>query len=343
MTRILTRWREWRARRRVRRRSWRERNPLVIGATGLAVLAGLVLVAFRVDDLPLVGGGDMYHAAFRDASGLAPGNEVRVAGVKIGTVKAVRLARHGDQPYVRVDFRVRDVALGDRTGATIRIKTVLGQKYLSLEPAGAGHLAEGAEIPLERTASPFDVVEAVNGLADTIGRIDTNQLARSFEVLAATFADTPESVKSALNGLARLSTTVASRDERLRALLAHARTVTAVLAQRDEEFRALIADANLLLAEVQRRRDAIHELLVSTQELATQISGLVADNRARLGPALRELRDVVRILQRNRGDLEQAVSSVSPFITAFTNVIGSGRWFDSWVDGLLQPYLPAGG
>jgi len=324
-----------------KRLSWRERDPRVIGAVGLVVLVGLVVAAFRIDDLPFVGGGDAYHAAFRDASGLVPGNEVRVAGVKVGTVKEVGLARHGDEPYVRVDFRVRGVALGDRTGATVRIKTVLGQKYLSLEPAGTGRLAEGTEIPLERTASPFDVIAAVNGLADTVGRIDTQQLARAFEVLSATFADTPSSVRASLHGLSRLAQTVASRDEELRTLLAHARTVTAVLAERDDEFRALVADANLLLAEVQRRRDAIHELLVATQELATQLSGLVADNRTRLGPALRELRAVVQTLQRNRSDLERAVQSVSPFITAFTNVIGTGRWFDSWVDGLLQPHLPA--
>src|SRR5262245_20879629 len=103
-----------------KRLSWRERDPRIIGAVGLVVLVGLVVAAFRVDDLPFIGGGDRYHAAFRDASGLVPGNEVRVAGVKVGTVKAVGLARHGDQPYVRVDFRLRGVALGDQTGATIR-------------------------------------------------------------------------------------------------------------------------------------------------------------------------------------------------------------------------------
>ena len=333
-----------RPRARLRRpaRPFAERNPLVIGAIGLTVLAALVLAAFRVDDLPLIGGGTSYRAAFRDASGLTPGNEVRVAGVKVGTVKGVALARDGATPFVRVDFRIsaRGVALGSTTRATIRIKTVLGQKYLALEPAGPGSLAPGAEIPLDRTASPFDVLQAVQGLADTAGRIDVEQLARAFTVLSETFADTPASVRAALSGLSRLSQTVASRDAQLRDLLARAKTVTGVLAQRDEEFRALVVDANLLLAEVQRRRDAIADLLGATDELAKQLSGLVADNRAQIGPALRRLRTVVATLQRNRTDLERSLRAMAPFITAFTNVIGNGRWFDSWVDGLLQPYLP---
>jgi len=324
---------------------FRERNPFVIGAIGLAVLAGLVLAAFRIEDLPLVGGGTPYRAAFRDASGLAPGNEVRIAGVKVGKVTDVVLARGADGPYVRVHFRIedRDVTLGRETGATIRIRTVLGQKYLALAPAGTGRLRADEEIPLDRTASPFDVMQAVTGLADTVEKIDVNQLAQAFTALSETFTDTPESVRASLVGLSRLSQTVASRDAELRELLARARTVTAVLAQRDEEFRRLVTDGNLLLAEVQRRREAIHTLLVATDELARQISGLVADNRARLAPALRELREVVAVLQRNRADLEDVIKKMAPFLTAFTNVIGNGRWFDSWVDGLLQPYQPSTG
>ncbi|HEX5596533.1 MAG TPA: MCE family protein, partial [Micromonosporaceae bacterium] len=220
---------------------------------------------------------------------------------------------------------------------------VLGLKYLALAPAGGGRLAEGEEIPLSRTASPLDVVAAVTGLADTVERIDVQQLAQAFEVLSAAFADTPESVQSALDGLSRLSQTVASRDEQLQELLGRARSVTAVLAERDQEFQRLVTDGNLLLAEVQRRREAIHELLVATNELATQISGLVAENRSRLGPALAELRKVVGTLQRNRAELERTVANMGPFLRAFSNVVGNGRWFDSWVDGLLQPYQPKGG
>jgi phospholipid/cholesterol/gamma-HCH transport system substrate-binding protein len=239
---------------------------------------------------------------------------------------------------VRITFRVSDVQLGAGTAATIRIKTVLGQKYLALEPRGTGALK--GEIPLERTSSPFDVIEAVQGLAGTLDQIDTTQLAQAFTVLTETFEDTPAAVKASLDGLSRLSATIAERDGQLRELLAHARTVTGVLAQRDEEFRKLLTDANLLLAEVQRRRDAIHTLLNATSELADQISGLIADNQATLKPALQKLRAVVGVLQRNRSNLEATITSLAPFVNAFANVVGNGRWFDSYVDGLVQGLTP---
>jgi phospholipid/cholesterol/gamma-HCH transport system substrate-binding protein len=325
-------------------RPLRERNPVLVGAAGLAVLAALVLGAFKIDALAALG-SDAYRAAFRDASGLAPGNEVRVAGVRVGQVSGVGLARGPAGAYVRVTFRVDDdgVRLGAATGATIRIKTVLGQKYLALAPAGPGRLPEGAEIPLERTAAPFDVVEAVSGLADTLDHIDAAQLADAFTTIAETFADTPASVRSSLDGLSRLSKTVGDRDAELRALLARAHEVTGVLADRDEEFRKLVADGSALLQEVSRRRDAIHDLLVGTSALATQLTGLVTDQRDRLRPALQQLRGVVAVLQRNRDNLELTLRRMGPFVDAFANVVGTGRWFDSYVAGLLQPYTPTTG
>jgi phospholipid/cholesterol/gamma-HCH transport system substrate-binding protein len=322
---------------------FRERNPVVVGAIGLAALAALVLGAFQLDRVAGLT-ARTFQAAFSDASGLVPGNEVRVAGVRVGKVTAVELAP-GVPPHVRVTFRMDDdgVRLGDETGATIRIKTVLGQKYLALNPAGPGRLREDTEIPLGRTASPFDVVQAVTGLATTFDQIDTKQLAQAFTTLSQTFADTPASVNASLTGLSRLSQTVAERDEQLRTLLARTRTVTAVLADRADAFQALVADGDALLAEVSRRRDAIHNLLVGTNDLSTQLSGLVADNRTQLQPALRKLRDVAGILQRNRDNLEQTIQRMAPFVTAFANVVGNGRWFDSYVQGLLQPFQPTGG
>lgn len=322
---------------------FRERNPVVLGAAGLAVLAVAVLGAFRIDDLAALGDRG-YRAAFRDASGLATGNEVRVAGVRVGEVTDVTLARDDAGPYVRVDFRLdADVRLGEQTGATIRIKTVLGQKYLAVSPAGPGRLPAGAQIPRERTASPFDVMQAVTGLAGTLDEIDTTQLATALRTLAETFADTPASVRSSLDGLSRLSATIADRDAELRELLARARGVTDVLAQRDEEFRRLVADGDALLTEVSRRRDAIHQLLVGTRDLADELSGLVAENRTQLEPALRRLRAVVAVLQRNRDELELTLQRMGPFIETFANVLGNGRWFDSYLRGLLQPYVPTTG
>jgi phospholipid/cholesterol/gamma-HCH transport system substrate-binding protein len=320
---------------------FRERNPIVLGVIGLVVLAGLVYAAFNAGNLPLIGGGDSYSAAFSDASGLQPDNEVRIAGVKVGKVTGVSLETLNGKPQVRVDFRVdHGVNFGTRTEATIEIKTVLGQKYLGLDPAGPGRMQPGQQIPRSRTSSPFDVVNAVNGLASTVDKIDTKQLSKAFDVLAETLNDVAPNVKGSLTGLSRLSDTVASRDAELRELLRRARNVTQVLADRDKEFVKLLKDGNKLLAEVKARRTEIHTLLVATRKLANQLSGLVSDNEDQLQPALKELRGVVSTLQSNSDNLTASIKNLAPFLEAFTNVVGNGRWFDSYIDALLQPYLP---
>jgi phospholipid/cholesterol/gamma-HCH transport system substrate-binding protein len=316
-------------------RSFRERNPVPIGAAGLGVLVLLVVGSFQLNSLPLIGDRS-YAAAFRDAGGLAPGNEVRVAGVKVGTVTDVGLATHDRTPYVKVDFRISgDVALGEATEAHIRIKTVLGQKYLALEPSGPGKLGTGAEIPVEHTTSPFDVLVAFKGLAAEVGKIDSDQLAKAFSTLSTAFADSPKDVGPALEGLAKVSQAMAARDSELRTLLEHARSVSTVVAERNDELSKLIADSNLLLTELSRRRDAIDTLLRATDQLAVQLSGLVADNRDKLGPSLQQLRGVLTLLQEHRTGIERTLNALGPFLTKVSNASGNGRWVDAYVTVVL--------
>jgi virulence factor Mce-like protein len=314
---------------------FRDRNPVTIGAISLTVIAALVFLAFNAQSLPLIGGGTVYRAQFSEAAGLQPDDPVRVAGVKVGKVESLAL----EDGAVTVEFRVKDAFVGDRSEAAIKIETVLGAKYLALVPRGQAELDPDTPIPLDRTASPYDVVEAFADLSTTIDQIDTSQLASSFEVLSQTFSDTPDDVRTSLDGLARLSDTIASRDQQLKDLLAATRQVTQVLADRNGEFTQLIVDSNTLLQEVQERRQLIDSILTNTQRLATQLSGLVADNREALTPALQQLGTVTDILERNRSALGETVNRLAPFVRVFTNTLGNGRWFDSFVENLIPGVL----
>ncbi|WP_104524793.1 MCE family protein [Blastococcus atacamensis] len=320
-----------------RSKNFRDKNPVVVGAVSLTAMALLILLAFNAQSLPLIGGGTVYKAQFSEAAGLKADDPVRVAGVKVGNVESLAL----EDGAVTVEFRVKDAFVGDRSEAAIKIETVLGAKYVALVPRGSAELDPDVGIPLERTASPYDVVEAFADLSSTVQEIDTAQLASSFEVLADTFADTPDEVRTSLEGLARLSDTIASRDAQLRELLGATRKVTEVLADRNGEFTQLIVDSNTLLTEVQERRELIDSILTSTQELSRQLSGLVSDNREALTPALQQLSRVTDILSRNRAALAQTVNELAPFVRVFTNTLGNGRWFDSFVNDLLPTVVGA--
>jgi phospholipid/cholesterol/gamma-HCH transport system substrate-binding protein len=316
-------------------RSFRSRNPIPIGITGLVVLGLALTVAMFSDDLPIIGGGTTYSAEFSEAAGLQTDDEVRIAGVKVGKVSDVDL--EGDR--VVVTFKVKDAWVGDETSAAIKIKTVLGQKYLALDPDGRDVLDPADRIPRERTTAPYDVLEAFRGLAETTNEIDTAQLAQSFEVIAHTFGDTPDDVRGALNGLQALSKTISSRDDQLAQLLGNTRQISQTLSDRDAEVVKLLRDGNLLLDEVSKRRDAIATLLTGTQTLATELKGLVDDNDKQLKPVLTSLDQLTGMLQRNQDALGKGIKNMAPFVRLFNNAVGNGRWFDNYICGLLPPPL----
>ena len=110
---------------------FRERNKTVIGVVGVLAIVALLAGSFSLDRLV---GGEEFKAEFTEAAGLRPNDEVRVAGVKVGKVLGVDLA--GDR--VQVKFRAKDVELGNRSRADIRIKTVLGRKFLSAHAGRRG-------------------------------------------------------------------------------------------------------------------------------------------------------------------------------------------------------------
>lgn len=314
-------------------KSFQSRNPVPIAITGLVIIALGFVVALNADSLPIIGAGTTYSADFSEAAGLKNGDEVRVAGVKVGKVTGVGL----DGPQVKVSFRVSDVWLGDKSQATIKIKTLLGQKYLSLDPIGEKALDPAVTIPKERTVAPYDVLDAFRDLSKTVNQIDTQQLSKSFETLSQTLSGTPEEVKGALTGLSRLSDTIAKRDSQLSQLLSNTRQISQTLADRDAELTKLLTDGNQLLDEIGNREKAISTLLSGSQELSKQLQGLINDNDKQLTPVLGSLDQLTSMLQRNQDALAEGIKRFAPYIRVFTNTVGNGRWFDNYICGLVLP------
>ncbi|WP_312030432.1 MCE family protein [Actinomycetospora sp. TBRC 11914] len=312
---------------------FRKRNPIVIGAVSIIVLVLLVLASLNIRDLPLVGQGATYTARFAEAAGVQPDDDVRVAGIRVGTVTDVAL----DGNDVVISFKAPDAWIGDQTRASIEIKTLLGQKFIALEPAGTQPLNPDVAIPRTRTTAPFDVIDAFSQLTTTVEGVNTDQVAESLNTLSQTLDGASGPIRPALDGLSRLSQTISSRDAELAHLLANTRATTQVLAARDGDIATLIQNGNLLLGELRSRKAAIDDLLNGTIALSNQLRGLVADNRATLGPTLDKLNGVLTTLQQNSANLENGIRLFAPFVRVFGNVVGNGRWFDAYICNFDPP------
>ncbi|GAA2273880.1 ABC transporter substrate-binding protein [Streptomyces ruber] len=315
-----------------------ERGPVGVALVGLLALTLLTVLALNAGRMPLVGGGTSYSADFSEAAGLDEGDEVRVAGVKVGEVTSVTL----DGAKVRVAFEAGDAWIGDRTTAAIAIRTLLGDKYLALDPLGSGRQDPGSRIPLARTTSPYDVTQAFQDLSGTVDALDTQALAESFETVSDTFENAPPHVRDAAAGLSALSRSVSSRDAELTELLRDSARFTTTLADRKSSFETLIEDGGSLLGELRDRRDAIRALLQGSRALGTELGGLVEDNERQLGPTLEALGRVTGVLEDNSTRLEETLALVGPYYRLVGNTLGNGRWFDSYLCGVVpRDYLPA--
>jgi phospholipid/cholesterol/gamma-HCH transport system substrate-binding protein len=318
-----------------------ERNPVVIGMIAVALAAVITVAALQYKKLPFFDIGRQYSAYFAEAGGLKTGAAVQVAGLRVGAVDSIDL----DGPRVLITFKVdKDVQLGDRSEAAVKTKSLLGAKILEVTPRGDGSLS--APIPLERTTPAYQLPDALGDLATTISGLNTNQLNDSLATLAQTFQNTAPDLQAAVAGAARFSETLNERDAQLRGLLEDASKATTVLAQRSEEVVSLIADTNALLTQLQTQSAALDHLAGNISALSQQVSGLIADNRDTLKPALDKLNGVLAIIDNRKGQIQKSIKLLNSYAMTLGESVASGPYFRAIVANLLpgqyvQPFVDA--
>lgn len=312
-------------------RRFSEFPPTTIGVIAAVAIATALAALLNVGKVVAVISGTEYVGHFAEASGLKAGDPVRISGVRVGAVESVELERS----HVRVVFST-DQELGDETRLGVKSDTLLGSKSLDVRSAGRDHLREGAVIPLSRTTSAYDLTTALADLTSTTGGIDTSQLAKSLDTLSAAFENTPDDVRTVLNGTERLARTVAARDDDLNDLLDSAESVSAVLARRNTDIITIISDGNALLATLQRRREELGRLFEGLTDLSRQLSGLVRDNRTTIGPSLAAVRRSLKVIDANLGNIDHTMAGFSQFARSLQEGLGSGTFFQGYLAGIAS-------
>lgn len=324
-------------------RSFIERDPVKVAIAAVVGIVVLTAGLFSISPVTRMLSTSSYTAEFDDAGGLQAGDDVRLNGAVVGRVESVRLAGE----HVDVAFTVAHVGrLGTETRAMIKAATVLGTKFLGVQPAGPGVLPVGSTIPLERTNAPYDLTQALATLTQKSEQLDKKRLTDALNTINTTFGGTSDSLRSTLEGVSRLSQTFGSRDVALRKLLANSQTVTGVVAKRTDNLVRLVSDGDQLLTELNTRRKVIRQLLVNVTRVFDQLNGLVEDNKDQLRPAMDELKDVLDLLNRNDKNLAAIIHGLNMYAGGLGEAVGGGPWFYAFVQNLpptnLLPPLPLG-
>lgn len=322
-------------------RSFTERSPLAIGAVGVVIVSTVVIGALQYQNLPVVNQVKTYSAHFADAGGLLTGATVEVSGYPAGRVSSIEL----DGATVLVRFSVdKNIRMGEASEAAIKTKSLLGTKMLAVLPQGEGEL--DGPIPMNRTASPYQLPDALGDLADTISGLDTDQLSESLSTLSDTFADTPDELRDAVHGVARFAQTLNTRDAQLRDLLDNAAKATGVLAHRSDQIAGLVSTTNALLAQLRTQSDAVNQIWTSISSAARQLKAFITENRQQLRPALDKLNGVMAIIDNRKERLQEAVKLLNKYAMSLGESLSSGPFFKAYVVNLLpgqfvQPFVDA--
>jgi phospholipid/cholesterol/gamma-HCH transport system substrate-binding protein len=316
-----------------------ERNPYKMGIFGIVAVALAVFIALNYDKLTFLTGDKEYTAYFAEAGGVETNSVVEVSGARVGRVSWVGL----DGPKVLVKFRIPgEIRLGDRTEASVKLKTLLGSKLIELTPRGDRPLA--GPIPLERTTSAYQLPDVLGDLSKTVAKLNTDQLSTALSVVANEFSGTPPQVKAAAEGVARFSKTLDDRDKELRNLLENAAKVTKVLGDRSEQIVNLVGDTNSLLARLKAEDRYLDRVFNDNSNIVRALMGIIDDNHATLKPTLEKLNGVLGLLNNRKGRIQEALKGLNSFALALGEAVASGPFFKAYLVNLvpgqfIQPFI----
>lgn len=320
---------------------FRERSAIAVGLVSVAVLTVLTLFAFSINRFSFITQVYLVEADFADASGLTPENEVRVAGLKVGKVRSVTLA--GDRVRVKMEVK-RNVRLGDASTAEIKLKTLLGSKFVAVTPRGGEpHLGEGGRIPLERTSVPFELYEVTNQTVETIGRLDAQAFNDALNALAKLTEDPNGNFGRALDGLSKATTAIAERDAELQSLLQQSDHLLGALASRSNELGRVLDAGAKVLDVLTQRQQALRSFLAGTDRVSAELADLIRRNRGALDPALRDLHAVLlEVAKHNQpnGNLDDIFRTLGPAGESFARVFTQGTWADVFTETVLGLPVP---
>ena len=307
-------------------KNFRERSPFLIGIMSILGITVGMFFAFSIDKLPFVKQAYEVTADFANAAGLNAENQVRVAGIKVGTVQDIELL--GDR--VRVTMEIENgIEIPDDAFAEIKLATILGTKFVDIKGQGeAPFLEDGDHIPIDRTAIPYEIYQASNEGTGVLEGLDGEALNASLRELAKVVTVTQEELGRALSGVNRLGQSLNAKDDELRSLLSESNKLTAFLADEGDELMRLIESSNVVLETLAEQQDEIQSLLASTQFMADQLTTLLRNNRGNLDAVLARLDRALGVLARNVEHLDVAMEYAGPSSRYFGRVFSQGRWGD---------------
>ena len=268
----------------------------------LGIVVVLAIVSFRV-----VNGITEYRLVvpLDSADGLYPGSDVLIAGAKAGTVRDITL--DGTQTLVTIAVDDAYAPLHADARVTVRPKSLLGEKYVALDPGTSDALASGSRLPQQQVARSVELQDVVNSLDQP-----TREKLRTLIValgggLAGRGLDTNQTIdygRQDLDHLAAIAQTLSARDQDLQTVIQGLDQVTAELARSDrrQQLGELIKNSETLLHSLAQQDAQIKATLQATNAALGRSDTALSGTTAQLNDILRQAPVTTHLLNGLTGD-----------------------------------------
>ncbi|MCW2799416.1 MAG: hypothetical protein JWQ70_888 [Aeromicrobium sp.] len=296
---------------------------------GVAVVA-LVLLAF----VRLWPDKPEYRAELIHASGLKTGDEVRVAGIAVGSVKSITL----DGAKADVEFTLKpSVKLHQNARAAVKMATLLGQNYFEVIPGTGPAMPRGGVIGTSHTSPAYTISDVVTQSKTTLQGLDMDTLDTAISTLSRELNGDPAVTSAALAGVTSLSRTVAAKDDQIGHLLTSLRQVTDVVHGQQGELDELLTDSDTVFTMISARRETIRQLVTATEHVAASLAKLADDNDTQMHGTLVQFQKILKVLDANAESLDATLKGLGPQARYFANATGNGPWIDVYAPYFLLP------
>ena len=277
------------------------------------------------------GGSKEYQAEFVDATGVNKGDDVRISGVRVGSVKSIQIE---DRTRALITFTVQDgTALYKSTHATIRYRNLVGQRYIALttDIGDTSVLPEGGTIPVAQTTPALDLTVLFNGfkpLFQALTPSDLNKL--SYEIVQV-FQGEGGTLEGLLSNTADITNTLASRDQVISDLIDNLNQVLAHIGNRDQQLSQLLTTFRRFVGGLKKDRKPILDSLSQISNLSVQTADLVSGIRPSFVNDIHHLRGLSVILDRNKGELDRALQVLPIKLNKVGRTAIYGSWFNFYL------------
>jgi phospholipid/cholesterol/gamma-HCH transport system substrate-binding protein len=308
---------------------------LLVTATATLVLAGIISNSINGDTAA-------YKALFTDATGVQEGDDVRIAGVRVGTVEGVKLIRTGGQrtqkSIAEVSFSVlKDRPLPTSTEVTIRYRNLVGQRYLNITQ-GTGDstatLKPGGTIPIDQTQPALDLTVLFGGFKNIVAGLSADQVNLLSDEIIKSLQGEGGAIQSLFGTVADLTNSLADKDQVIGDVIDNLSTTLTTLDAHDAQLTDLIVQLRRFVSGLAEDRVALGNAIVGVNNLSTRTSDLLTNVRAPLAKDIKDLTGLVGVLNDNQTGptgLQELITQLPPTIAGLIRTATYGSWFNFYL------------